>query len=553
MSAYFYLYCIVWILGCKRYCLFCYHPTCLRFIKSPKNLLTISQSHRQFTMLNDMSSNYNQNLHTIYLYTRPGCKYCRIAKATLNNMNLPYMEIDINAENVETLLKQQQPLNYNLLLERLEYTRQRTVPQIYVADDHIGGCDDLLKQIEANKFVETLIKWNIQQSIPVIPSSSTTCSSPSVSAVESLISNKRVTISHAPLKYLNEIPNHSLSSSSSSAGDRLLSPLELSKHLQLSILQLSDQFISKDGKKVKYGEMATSALFQEYISQSQLLNHYSIESLAQSLSTNQQKLSFFVNIYNALIIHATCILGAPANNPTSRTMFFNGTSGAVYKIGSHLFSADDIEHGIIRANTAHPSQAARGLTHYFNAVTTTGTDDGTDGVTAKKLKITESESEYKDPRAVLSLSPPLDPRIHFLLNCGAASCPPIAVLGDEDPETALRLAAQTYLESELSIDVENKKLFLPKLLLWYGMDFGATIKERLRRVVDMLSETRRAETLSQLQALGWRGAHDRDVTQAEEDDSVLPFAVEYNDYNWASNDDNSIVNLGPVPPTSTLV
>jgi hypothetical protein len=49
-------------------------------------------------------------------------------------------------------------------------------------------------------------------------------------------------------------------------------------------------------------------------------------------------------------MHATCVLGPPADLPAARTAFFNGSTGAKYNIGGFLYSADDIEHGIIRLN-----------------------------------------------------------------------------------------------------------------------------------------------------------------------------------------------------------
>jgi Protein of unknown function, DUF547 len=47
--------------------------------------------------------------------------------------------------------------------------------------------------------------------------------------------------------------------------------------------------------------------------------------------------------------------GTPST-PQGRARLFNGESGAVYLIGGEIFSPDDIEHGILRGNTAHPSQ-----------------------------------------------------------------------------------------------------------------------------------------------------------------------------------------------------
>jgi hypothetical protein len=48
---------------------------------------------------------------------------------------------------------------------------------------------------------------------------------------------------------------------------------------------------------------------------------------------DRHKIALFSNIYNAMIIHATCVLGSPADSPAARAEFFSGRSGATYIIG----------------------------------------------------------------------------------------------------------------------------------------------------------------------------------------------------------------------------
>ena len=67
-----------------------------------------------------------------------------------------------------------------------------------------------------------------------------------------------------------------------------------------------------------------------------------------------------------------------------RSSLFNGQSGALYNIGGELFSPDDIEHGVLRGNTPHPSQI-------------------------EKDKSRSSYMNVWDKRAILAL-PYLDPR-----------------------------------------------------------------------------------------------------------------------------------------------
>ena len=52
------------------------------------------------------------------------------------------------------------------------------------------------------------------------------------------------------------------------------------------------------------------------------------------------------------------------------------------------------------------------------------------------------------PPPLLLPPQPVDPRIHFALNCGAASCPPIRVYTPERLEFGLAAAASAFCASE---------------------------------------------------------------------------------------------------------
>jgi glutaredoxin 3 len=66
----------------------------------------------------------------ITLYTTGWCPYCARAKALLNRKGATYTEIDIEAVAAKRA-------------EMMERSGRRTVPQIFIGDRHIGGCDDL--------------------------------------------------------------------------------------------------------------------------------------------------------------------------------------------------------------------------------------------------------------------------------------------------------------------------------------------------------------------------------------------------------------------------
>jgi glutaredoxin 3 len=67
----------------------------------------------------------------IDIYTSPLCGYCHAAKRLLNAKGVTFNEIDVL---VQPDLKPEMMQRSN---------GGRTVPQIFINDQHIGGCDDL--------------------------------------------------------------------------------------------------------------------------------------------------------------------------------------------------------------------------------------------------------------------------------------------------------------------------------------------------------------------------------------------------------------------------
>lgn len=68
----------------------------------------------------------------IVVYTTPICPYCERAKTLLKQKGLEYEEIDVSVNNSVR----------NEMMKKAG--GKRTVPQIFINDQHIGGSDDLL-------------------------------------------------------------------------------------------------------------------------------------------------------------------------------------------------------------------------------------------------------------------------------------------------------------------------------------------------------------------------------------------------------------------------
>jgi glutaredoxin 3 len=82
----------------------------------------------------------------IEIYTKAYCPYCVHALALLDSKSVEYSEIKIDGDMDKR----------NLMIERANGSY--TVPQIFINDVHIGGCDQLVALETNNKLDELLSK-----------------------------------------------------------------------------------------------------------------------------------------------------------------------------------------------------------------------------------------------------------------------------------------------------------------------------------------------------------------------------------------------------------
>jgi glutaredoxin 3 len=80
----------------------------------------------------------------VTIYGTSWCPYCRRAKALLDRLSVRYREIDVGAD----------PSRRREMMTRAQ--GRHTVPQIFVGEHGIGGCDDLHALVAAGKLGELL-------------------------------------------------------------------------------------------------------------------------------------------------------------------------------------------------------------------------------------------------------------------------------------------------------------------------------------------------------------------------------------------------------------
>ncbi len=189
-----------------------------------------------------------------------------------------------------------------------------------------------------------------------------------------------------------------------------------------TLLQLSQDFIyaSKTGDETLLLEKELAEL--------------SFDSVKIMLRTDDEKKAFWINLYNGF---TQAILKKDPGKYKSRSDFFSAKN---IDVAGKTFSLDDIEHGILRRSSIKWSLGY--LKKPFP------------GKTEKALQVQH-----------------LDSRIHFALNCGAKSCPPIAFYDTDKINDQLDLATRAYLSSEAIYSAEKNTLLLPAIMGWFRRDF----------------------------------------------------------------------------------
>ena len=82
---------------------------------------------------------------TVDIYTKATCFYCMRAKALFEQEQVSFNEIKIDNNNELR----------NAMIKR---SGGVTVPQIFIGDEYVGGCDELFALHAANKLDELLAK-----------------------------------------------------------------------------------------------------------------------------------------------------------------------------------------------------------------------------------------------------------------------------------------------------------------------------------------------------------------------------------------------------------
>ena len=223
-------------------------------------------------------------------------------------------------------------------------------------------------------------------------------------------------------------------------------PLMLLSRLTLQWQDLEHNAMDTTGGRInlqKLVQLPEFASFEEAVCELQVVD------LAPM--NDAMKIAFGVNLYNLMVKYAQGKLGVVSEtNAAQRSNFYTMIQ---FDVGGHCYSLHDWEHGILRGNRRAP----HGLSVPFGK---------------------------KDPRLSFAVTIP-DPRIHFGLNCGARSCPPVQMLSADNLEEELAIVAASFCEQDenVKIDTQKRQLHLSKIFAWYRSDFVDQASDLPQKVV----------------------------------------------------------------------
>ncbi|CAM6039286.1 unnamed protein product [Sphagnum compactum] len=163
-----------------------------------------------------------------------------------------------------------------------------------------------------------------------------------------------------------------------------------------------------------------------------------LQDIDPRIMTNDEKLAFWINIYNALLMHAYLAYGVPRSD----LKFFNLMQKAGYCVGGQWVNAALIECCLLKGK-------AMGHRPQFGILMTA----------LHRHKLKQELIKYGIEQ--------MEPLVNFALCCGAQSSPMVRVYTAEHVHEELGFALHDYVRVAVGISVKGK-LLVPKLLYCYA-------------------------------------------------------------------------------------
>ncbi|XP_073046284.1 uncharacterized protein [Primulina eburnea] len=180
----------------------------------------------------------------------------------------------------------------------------------------------------------------------------------------------------------------------------------------------------------------------------------SLENVDPKKMRREEKLTFWINIHNALVMHAYLAYG------TQNYIKSTSIVKAAYNVGGHNINAYDIQNSILGIRSHYSAR-------WLQTILTPG----------KKFKSASSKHIY-------AIEYP-EPLVHFALSSGAYSDPAVRLYKASTIFEDLKVAREEFIQATVYVHKETK-IYLPKILCYYGKDMSLDMAALLEAVDECL-------------------------------------------------------------------
>ncbi|XP_069153598.1 uncharacterized protein [Solanum lycopersicum] len=183
----------------------------------------------------------------------------------------------------------------------------------------------------------------------------------------------------------------------------------------------------------------------------------SLEKVDPRNMTREEKLTFWINIHNALVMHAYLAYG------TQNSVRSSSILKAAYNVGGHCVNAYVIQSSILGIQ---PHYSAPRLRTLFSP--------------GKKFATGNCRHTY-------AIEYP-EPLVHFALSLGASSDPAIQVYTAKNVFQDLKVAKEEFIRATICIN-KDKRIYLPKIICYFAKDMSLSTDEVVETIMGSLPET----------------------------------------------------------------
>ncbi|XP_055835378.1 uncharacterized protein LOC129903887 isoform X3 [Solanum dulcamara] len=184
----------------------------------------------------------------------------------------------------------------------------------------------------------------------------------------------------------------------------------------------------------------------------------SLEKVDPRNMKREEKLAFWINIHNALVMHAYLAYGTQNSVRSSSIL-----KQAAYNVGGHCVNAYLIQSSILGIQ---PHYSAQWLRTLFSP--------------GKKFATGNSRHTY-------AIEYP-EPLVHFALSLGASSDPSIQVYTAKKVFQDLKVSKEEFIRATVYIN-KDKRICLPKIICYFAKDMSLSKDGVVETVMGSLPET----------------------------------------------------------------